>query len=94
MTNIKTAIEKLKIIDELTDKLQEIYKYADDQRQYLRDRIDEEVREAHPDCVMDGPEYQKASEENWRWRDLEEMHARMDAAQALMKDLEKMAGIK
>lgn len=94
MTAIKLAIEKLKIIDELTDELQKIYESAYDQWQYIRDRINEEVRESHPDCTIDGPEYQKACENNWRWNDLGEMHARMNAAQALVKDLEKLAGIK
>lgn len=94
MTTIKQAIERLKVIDELNDKLQDIYKNADDQREYLRGRIDEEVREANPDIIIDGPEYQKASEENWRWHDLEEMHARMDAASEMMNELKKLAGIK
>lgn len=94
MTTIKQAIERLKIIDELNDKLQDIYKSADDQREYLRGRIDEEVREANPDIIIDGPEYQRASEEIWCWHDLEEMHARMDAASEMMNELKKLAGIK
>lgn len=94
MTTIKQAIERLKIIDELNGMLLEMYKSADDQREYLRGRIDEEVREANPDIIIDGPEYQRASEENWRWYDLEEMHARMDAISEMMNELKKLAGIK
>lgn len=94
MTTIKQAIERLKIIDELNDKLQDIYNSADDQRKYLRERIDEEVKEANPDIIIDSPEYQRASEENWRWHDLEEMYARMDATSELMNELRKLAGIK
>ena len=94
MTTIKQAIERLKIIDELYDKLEDIYQSADNQREYCRERIDAEVKEANPEYVVDSPEYQKACEDNWIWNDLEEMHARMDAASELMSELRKLAGIK
>ena len=94
MTAIKTAIEKLKVIDELITKLDDIYRSADDQREYIRNSIDEEVHTAYPDYAVGSPEYQRACEQSWRWIDLEETHARMEAAQALKKDLEKLAGIK
>lgn len=94
MNTIKQAIERLKIIDELHNMLLEMYKSADDQHKYLRERIDEEVREANPDIIIDGPEYQRASEENWRWDGLEEMHARMDAISEMINELKKLAGIK
>ena len=94
INTLKIAVQKLQLLDSLTEDLDYKMKTVHDEIQSSKKYIAEGMATDHPDLRLDSEEYREKVKEQWCWGQLQDQLARAAAIEQLKKDFEKLAGIK
>lgn len=94
MTTIKIAVQKMNLLDSLMDTLIEHLKNAVYDMEYQKNGIIDEIKTNHPEVAESSDEFSKYFADNWRYDSYEAAQARIAACDALIEDIERLAGIK
>lgn len=94
MTTIKIAVQKMNLLDSLMDTLIEHRKNAVYDLEYQKNGIIDEIKTNHPEVAEGSDEFSEYFANNWRYDVYEATQARIAACDALIKDIERLAGIK
>ena len=94
MTPIKIAMQKMNMLDTLMDNLIDMRKSAVYDLDYQKNSIVDEIKTEHPEVAEGSDEFSEYFANNWRYDAYEAAQARIAACDALIKDIERLAGIK